>query len=123
MLDFVHEGTDHNSAEQSAMAHKGSLFGHTTPHHRIMASPDPAKHKTRGRAVSGFGDGVWVRHRLSINRQANLSNFGLNPDLLRSLLGRDNKILAEASPYDIIWGICFRAVNARAYQPSLQEER
>ena len=55
-----------------------------------MASSDPAEQKALGRAVFGFGDDVRVQHRISIVRQANLSEFGQNLDLLRPLLETDN---------------------------------
>ena len=84
-----------------------------------MASFDPTEQKYLGRAVSDFNDDVWVRHRLSIVRQANLRKIVRNPELLRSLLGTSNNILGEASPFDILWSIGFRTEDPQPYHPSL----
>ncbi|MEP3469660.1 NADAR family protein, partial [Marinobacter alexandrii] len=100
------------------MTRKVAVYGGTTRHHQIMASSNPAQQQAPGRAVSGFDDYVWVRHRLSIVRQAKLNKFDQNPELVGSLLGTGNKILAEACPFGIIWGIGFRAEDPQAYQPS-----
>ena len=69
--------------------------------------------------MSGFDGSVLDVHRLEIAQQANLGKFGQNPNLRSFLLVTGNKMLAEASPYDQIWGIGFRAEDPRAYQPSL----
>ena len=44
----------------------------------------------------------------------NYLKFSQHEDLKERLLATDNKILAEASPYDLIWGIGFRATDELA---------
>jgi len=119
MSDFIHEGINYNCAEQFIMAHKACLFNDTTRQQQIMTSSDPAEQKALGRAVSGFNEQLWIHERVSIAHEANLCKFGQNPNLRRALLETGNKILAEASPYDKVWGIGLPAEDPRARQPSL----
>jgi ribA/ribD-fused uncharacterized protein len=50
-----------------------------------------------------------------------ISKFTQNPDILKILLDTEDKILAEASPYDKIWGIGFAEDDPRAkYQSQWQ---
>ena len=89
-------------------------------HQQIMAPSDPAAQQAIiGRAVPGLDERVRDTSRLGVAHQANLFKFGQNLNLRGFLLGTGNNTLAEASPYDAIWGMGFEAGDPRAYQPSL----
>lgn len=86
---------------------------------QILAPSDPAAQQVIGRAVSGLDKRVWDTSFLGVPHQADLCKFGQNLNLRSSLLGTGDNILAEASPYDAIWGIGFKTEDPRAYQLSL----
>ena len=90
------------------MAQKAALFGDTATELRIRTTPDPAD-QSLGRTVSGFDQECWERHRYDIVLNTNFCKFSQNPDLQQALKATGEKHIAEASPYDFIWGIGYEA--------------
>ena len=86
-----------------------------------MSFPNNNK-KRLGRSVSNFNQEIWVQHRYDIVFKGNLAK-GSAPCLLQQLVDTGDKFLAEASRYDLIWGIGFRFYDTRALQPPLWPER
>ena len=85
------------------MSKKAKLFGDTATRRNIIASSDPARQKHLGRSVSNVNQHLWKRHRWDIVN-GNLAKFSV-PPLLQQLIGTGDKILAEASPHDLIWAL------------------
>lgn len=106
-LDIVYE-----NAEQYMMAHKAMLFGDNYYLEKIMETGDPARIKKIGRKISNFDSAVWDEHKFNIVVQGSRLKFGQNPQLMKRLLETGNKVIAEASPYDKIWGIGLRPEHA-----------
>ena len=79
-------------AEQFMMASKARLFGDDSTLSAILATDDPREHKRLGRQVCHFD-------------HDNLAKFSQNENLRLALLHTGEHRLAEASPYDNIWGI------------------
>ena len=52
-----------------------------------------------------FESGKWDAVRYEIVKSGNRAKFEQNPELKAALLKTGNRILAEASPKDTIWGI------------------
>ena len=86
------------------MSEKPKRFGDTATRRNIMASSDLARQKHLGRSVSNFNQDLWERHRWDVVFNCNLAKFSV-PPLLEQLIGTDDKILAEASPHDLIWAL------------------
>ena len=105
-------------AEHYMMSEKVKLFGNTITHRDIMGSSDPVRQKNLGRLVSNFNQTLWKLHRWDVVFNGNLAKFSFPPSL-QQLIGTGDKILAEASPHDLIWGIGFRAEDMRAFRPPL----
>ena len=91
------------------MAQKVALFGDIATELRIRTTFDPADQKSLGRTVSGFDQECWERHRYDIVLNTNFCKFNKNPDLQRALEATGEKHIDEASPYDLVWGIGYRA--------------
>ena len=102
---FVLEGIKYNCVEQYMMAKKALLFGDLDIYHKIMASSDPGECKDLGKKVSNFDPDAWDSCKYEIVYNANHAKFSQNPDLMQKLLSTGDAIMAEASPYDKIWGI------------------
>lgn len=91
--------------EQYMMAMKARLFGDQAAEQEIMAASEPGKIKALGRRVQNFDEGVWDQFKYAIVCTGNYYKFTQNEPLRRFLLKTGDAILAEASPYDRVWGI------------------
>ena len=115
---FTVDNERYNCAEQYMMSEKAKLFGDTATRRKIMSSPNPAQQKRFGRSVPSFNQELWVQHRYDIVFKADLAKCSA-PPLLQQLVDTGDKFLAEASPYDLVWGIGFTCDDRRALQPPL----
>ena len=104
--------------EQFMMAAKAMLFNDAKTYKEIMSSTDPKEIKALGRKVKNFDPNVWNKHKYTIVYCGNVLKFTQNPDLKQILLSTGNSIMAEASPYDAIWGIKLGQSDTRAYNPN-----
>jgi len=103
--EFTLDGVDFLTAEQAMMYLKALLFHDEKTGNLILAATDPGKQKALGRQVSGFDEGVWDEHKYAIVKRSNLAKFSQNKGLRRKLFQTGKKMLVEASPVDVIWGI------------------
>jgi ribA/ribD-fused uncharacterized protein len=60
------------------------------------------------------------KNRENIVYRQVFAKFSQNPDLAAILLATGDKILAEASPRDVVWGIGYSSSNPKAYDLSLR---
>lgn len=103
--EFEEDGVTFNCSEQYMMAKKAILFDDKKILAEIMATDCPKKMKSLGRKINNFNPDIWEQHRKDIVYCGNLLKFGYNTQILNLLLRTGNSIIAEASPYDKIWGI------------------
>ena len=116
---FEVDGITYNCAEQYMMAQKALLFGDKSIANAILDTDDPSKQKALGRLVSGYNERVWHENRDKIVWRGNYAKFTQNPELTQFLISTGDKILAEASPKDFIWGIGLAEHDFRATDPGL----
>lgn len=102
---FELDGQSFNTAEQAMMFCKALLFKDHDIARKISKAIDPGKQKALGRKVRNFSEATWDQNKLDIVRVVNLAKFRQNKGLRRKLFQTGNKILVEASPHDLIWGI------------------
>ena len=95
----------YHTAEQYMMSQKALLFNDIETNSKIMKENDPKQYKELGRQVKNFSPKIWDEKKFEIVVKGNLYKFSQNENLKQFLLSTKNKILAEASPYDKIWGI------------------
>ncbi len=103
---FEVNGVQYHTTEQYMMASKALLFMDDEVYQEIMAANNPHDYKKLGRKVRNFEPELWDSKKSEIVVEGNKAKFSQNPDLKDFLLSTDDAILAEASPYDGIWGIC-----------------
>lgn len=115
--DFYCNGQKFSCMEQMMMASKARLFGDEDVFRKIMQSDDPAEMKKLGRLVRNFDNAVWNKRKFNCILVGNYCKFASNPELREYLLSTGDEILAEASPYDCVWGIGLDADNACASDP------
>lgn len=99
------DGVEYNCTEQYFMAMKAKMFGDTQCYNKIMSSDSPKHQKQYGRQVDGFDAKKWDKVSYKIMVDANKLKYKQNPGLAKFLLETGNRQIAEASPYDKIWGI------------------
>ena len=114
---FTVDLVEYRCAEQFMMASKARLFGDDLTLSAIVATDDPREHKRLGRQVRHFDHDSWLHERENIAFRGNMAKFSQNEDLRLTLSHTCEHRLAEASPYDNIWGIGLRASDYRASSP------
>jgi ribA/ribD-fused uncharacterized protein len=114
---FELDGVEYPTAEHYMMAQKASLFGDEEARERILRCKEAGKAKAIGRGVRGFEEARWVQEREGIVRRGSHAKFAQNPPLRYFLLSTRDKVLAEASPHDAVWGIGLAADHADARHP------
>ena len=114
---FTVDLVEYSCAEQFMMASKARLFGDDSTLSAILATDDPREHKRFGRQVRHFDHDTWLHERENIAFRGNLAKLSQNENLRLTLLHTGEHQLAEASPYDNIWGIGLKASDHRASSP------
>lgn len=105
MSDFVVDGIKFVCMEQYMMAYKAKIFNDIEVYNKILSTIDPKEIKLLGRAVKNFDSEIWDSVKFDIVYNGNLAKFSQNAALKDFLLSLGDVILAEASPYDTVWGI------------------
>lgn len=114
---FTIKGIAYPSAEHFMMAAKARVSQDADTEARILEAATAAEAKRLGRQVRGFNEIDWSRHRETAVFIGNVAKFYQNPPLSDYLAATGSRVLAEASPYDRIWGIGLRASDPRATDP------
>jgi len=118
---FVEDGVRYTTAEQYMMAQKAVLFGDEEVRQKIMEAAHPNAYKSLGRKVRNFDQAKWDANKTEIVFRGTLAKFSQNPALRDYLLGTGDAVLAEASPYDNIWGIHMRENDPNVRNPNAWE--
>lgn len=99
------------------MAGKAELFSDQEIREQILKCSDPKQIKALGRKVRRFDQKVWDKFKYAIVLNGNWCKFSQNRNLRKFLLSTGDSVLAEASPYDNIWGIRLSANSLEAQDP------
>lgn len=102
---FTVEGITYPTAEHWMMAKKALLFEDEEQYKNIIATDSPEKAKKFGSAVKKFDAGIWSMTAFKLVVAGNLHKFSQNEALKIFLMNTGKLIIAEASPFDKIWGI------------------
>lgn len=106
------------NCEQYMMFEKAILFNDFESAELIMSENNPKIIKGLGRKVKNFEEKKWETYRELIVYNGNLSKFRQSENLKQLLLSTGTSIIAEASPYDKIWGIGLSESNSSASDPT-----
>lgn len=99
--------------EQYMMSQKALLFGDVPTNTKILRANTPSECKNLGKQVSPFDSAVWDENKYNIVKTAVKAKFSQNDDLRNMLIGTYDSVLAEASPFDGVWGIKLTADQAK----------
>lgn len=114
---FIVDGQYYNCAEQYMMAEKARIFGDEEVRQQILAEYSQMAMKKLGRKVRGYDDLIWKAKRFGVVVKGNVAKFSQNEKLLNFLISTGDKILVEASPKDIVWGIGLEESSPDAIRP------
>ena len=101
------------TAEHAIMHLKACLMGDEEVADKILSADEPMMAKKLGRKVKPWEQEKWNRHIETIAYSVLVAKFTKNEVLGRKLRDTKDKILAEASPRDKIWGIGIGAAQAK----------
>lgn len=106
------------STEQAFMFEKALFFNDYETANLIYNNDNPAECKKLGRLIKGYDDNAWAKVRYDIFYKYNLLKYTQDKKLQEKLLDSkfNNKIFAEASPIDRIWGIGISEDNDPEYK-------
>lgn len=111
-------GVVFRTAEHYLMYHKAIHMEDEVSARRILGANGPREAKVIGREVAGFDEGKWVLIREDIMYRALLLKVNSYPAMKMDLAATTGCIIAEASPYDAIWGIGCGQTNPKAHDPA-----
>ena len=114
---FVLDGQYYNCAEKFMMAEKARIFGDEEVRQQILAEYNQMTIKKLGRKVRGYDDEVWKRERFVVVVKGNIAKFSQNEKLMEFLLSTGDRVIAEASPKDDVWGIGLEESSPNASNP------
>lgn len=114
---FMIDGFQFAHVEQYIMAQKAKLFHDTKNYTAILKAKTPKECKQLGRAVSPYDEDVWEKNRYEILKKGLTAKFTQNEELKNIFLSTGDAILAEASPFDAIFGIKLAAKDAATISP------
>lgn len=116
--DFSENGIVYKTAEHYMMAEKARLFGDHEILEKILVKTSPKDVKDLGRQIRNFDAAIWDEAKYGIVRQGNYLKFSQNESLKHFLIQTSSKVLVEASPVDLIWGIGLAEDNPQAKNPA-----
>ncbi len=102
---FKVDNIEYKTTEHWMMANKASLFGDTEIFKKIIVADKPGEVKELGRQIRNFDEIKWNAKKYEIVKNGNIHKFNQNKKLTEYLLGTSDRIIVEASPVDMIWGI------------------
>ncbi|XP_046578080.1 uncharacterized protein LOC124285849 isoform X2 [Haliotis rubra] len=102
---FKIDGVTFNCGEQYMMYQKAVTFNDKDIEAKVLATDNPAEHKRLGRKIENFDIKVWKECCQRVVERANRAKFSQNPDLKKKLFKTHPKLMVEASPSDLVWGI------------------
>ncbi|KAI1212629.1 DUF1768-domain-containing protein [Annulohypoxylon truncatum] len=105
-----------NCAEQFMMYCKAGRFHDSATQKLILATQDPKEQKRLGRLTKEFRRASWDEIKSAVVVAGNMAKFTQNPHLKNLLLDTGDRLLAEASSHDRVWGIGYTLKQALAGQ-------
>ena len=105
-------------SEQLFMYLKAITFKDYTMANNILFCKTPQQAKQFGRMVKNYKDKIWDNERDDCMFYALVAKFNSCIEFRNFILKHKDKIFAEASPYDKIWGIGLPETDPRATDPN-----
>jgi ribA/ribD-fused uncharacterized protein len=115
---FLENGIEFKTAEHYLMYHKAMLMGDEACAKQILTTRTPRAAKELGKCVMNWDESKWCEAREDIMLRGLRLKVYANPELKTLLLDTGTSVIAEASPFDKVWGIGVAESNHRAREPT-----
>ena len=106
------------TSEHAFMFYKAMYFDDVITAEQIINEPRPYGAKKLGRSVKNFNVEIWDQESLSVMYYVNTLKYQ-DSVLAQVLIDTGDRLIAEASPYDKIWGIGLSEDDPKALDPTL----
>lgn len=103
--------------ETYMMYYKAICFSDAETADKILKNKHPKEAKALGRQVKNFNNTEWDKVKEDIVYRGCYLKFTQNSNLKKALLATVNTILAEASPFDKVYGIGLNEEDAKKISP------
>lgn len=113
---YVLDDIQFATSEHGMMYEKACLFDPSAVD-AILDAEHPRDVKKLGRAIKNYNDEEWAANSYELFLPHLVAKFRQNPLALAELESTGSDLIAEASPYDRIWGIGMRPEDPRALDP------
>ena len=111
------DGNRFKTVEHYVMFQKAKLMNDFPSMSMIANANSPEEAKKLGRRVKNWNEKKWVSNRENIMYHALELKLISHPHLKQLLLNTTGMIIAEASPFDTIWGIGLAKTDKNATWP------
>jgi hypothetical protein len=115
---ITEDGKSFPTMEHYMIYHKAILMGDEMSAARILGMRIPSEVKRVGRHIIPFDEKKWHEHREAIVIRGLRLKRDQHESIREKLIQTRDAILAEASPYDAIWGIGIFNTHEHAFDPS-----
>lgn len=105
------------TSEHAYMAFKALFFGDLASLHRMRDAKTPREAKNIGSEVANFNDKLWDPVKEDFMFRAVYDKFKGDHYLTEYLISTHTRRIAEASPYDLVWGIGLSKHDPLAQNP------
>ena len=112
------DGITYQNVEQYFTAEKARTFNDHSTVSRIMESENPSEMKFLGKNTQGFSQSVWDARASTVMINGLRAKFQQNIRLQTKLLNTTDKILAESSKNDTVWGTGLPMTDPNAFNRS-----
>jgi ribA/ribD-fused uncharacterized protein len=114
---FVVKGEKYACVEQFIVAEKARLFGDDDILALVMKEKTPAGLQHLEREIRDYDHEVWKKKRFGVACRGLIAKFGQDQELFAKLMETGDKHVAEANPWDRVWGVGLGAVRASRGEP------
>lgn len=118
LCSLEYEGHKFHSSEQLFMYLKAKTFKDWDTMKEILDCSTPREAKALGRKVKNYNDEIWDSERDKCMYTTISTKYDQCSEFRAFLDLTKDKMFAEASPYDKIWGIKLSEDDPRALDPS-----
>ena len=112
------DGESFPTVEHYFQGMKAKTFNDTEMYEKIKKTKTPKAAKAAGKLVKNFITETWESIRDSIMEKGLRAKFVQHPELRKQLLETGNKIIGEADPRDMYWGIGTGIESEKSKKPS-----
>ena len=103
--DFVVDGVWYHTTEQFIVVQKAMLFGDADIISQVRQLRNPVQMKQRGKEIKGLNRDEWHVKAPALILPGLLAKFEQVNVCRAMLLATGDRLLVEASPHDLFWGV------------------